>query len=107
MPQGGEGELSPWHDFTLDNSAWNNTVNQAGHRFGSPPVIGTGTVWYPTVGYHHYSSGMIGAVQSEGCAWTTTTTDIHSYYLSFFQTKILPSMHYFRATSYPVRCIRE
>lgn len=105
MPKSGDGELSPWHAFSIDNSTWNgaNTDPFGGRTYDASAVHGPTTAWYPASGFRETSSFF-----AHAGTFTHNWPSTAGYQFHTTAVAVNPEYPYEgRSRAYSVRCIRE
>lgn len=105
MPESGEGELSPWHAFSVDNSVWNGTYTDplGGRTYDATAVHGPTTAWYPASGFRETSSFF-----AHAGTFTHNWPSTAGYQFHTTAVAVNPEYPYEgRSRAYSVRCIRE
>ena len=66
------------------------------------------TIWYPSVGYFHYTSGSLNDTGSNGVYWSATPTEQYAYCLiTRNDGTVTPYQHSMRTFARGVRCVKE
>lgn len=90
-----------YFDYIYDST--NEGINFYG-KFGT-----ASTIWYPASGYRNDSDGGLGGVgDGDGSYWSVTPNSFGAYYLFFYDNGYFnPSLSYYRAYGFAVRCLQE
>ena len=120
MPRGGEGELSPWLFFCIEQEG-SGTPNAPADTFETGPEAGfhfycdrtyLTTAWHPATGSRYGPSAEIAQSGTYGHQRSTTMAGTQtSYFLTIVPTTVFPHDNATGtascASAISVRCIRE
>jgi hypothetical protein len=95
VPNSSTGTASIWRGLSAVGATWN-----LGYQF-------PGNGYYPASGGYDFSSGKLAGVGTSGFVWSATPTGTRAFLLSFQKDLIYPSSSAYRASGYPVRCVKE
>ena len=63
--------------------------------------------WFPAAGYRYYFSGALRGVGSYGYYWLASVSDTYAKVLNFYLSGVFPSLTFYRASGFSIRCVQE
>ena len=106
VPDGGPDGV--WAKATGKSASFTANFDSADKGFNLSGTLGSDqTIWYPEVGYIHYTSGTLKDTGTNGVYWSATPTDQYAYCLiTRNDNTIIPYQHSMRTFGRAVRCTK-
>lgn len=111
VPDGGSNSV--WAKAFGTTSSWEKSSNwdatNKGMNFGkTDKKLGSGTIWYPAVGYLNYIDGSLYDVGNFGVYWACTPVSNDVWSMDFHSNgEVKPVVNHRRAYGQSVRCVKE
>lgn len=67
----------------------------------------TQMVWFPMSGAFHYNRGTLESVGKGGYSWSASGNNVNSMSLAYSTNNVYPSLIYYRAYGFAIRCVQE
>ena len=120
VPLGGpDAKNNPWAGFRTGISSETDSGDSAWDGFAWKTSSVTGAAgrlyknsgvqaWYPASGTIYFTSGKLAFIGTNSPYWGAIPNDLSSsYYLDFTDSYVYPIACFYRAYSFPVRCVQE
>ena len=91
---------------TFDWTATTFTANR-GYEFYYQALGSGPSHFYGSSGYRHRPSGSLLNVGASGTSWSSATSGVYASHLNFSATNVNPFSSGYRATGFPVYCVKE
>ena len=91
---------SSWNDFSITSMQVSGSGIAYGRTYQS-------LSWFPAAGYRYYFSGALRGVGSYGYYWLASVSDTYAKVLNFYLSGVFPSLTFYRASGFSIRCVQE